>query len=322
MTRVFLCVAGFWIVLSIAAFAGDQTESMRLWLPGNTWALEFDYSGFLGADHEITADLRGRSLSTKDQSDRVILEVTMEPTFTMLTSVEYRDSCMKAQEKWPVHRKDFRRYEVGDIAIVEYVQGRLEETHDGRQPNGRAYCVRDSTQISLWIAGTTMKPSVEELIVRVLESLKIVEVYQPNSYDYILFGSKCYLQKNYQLATDFYEQGLALEKETRALPRWVWLISVDNLGMAYCLSGDRENGRRVFEYGLSEEPEYPMFHYNLACYFAEEKKLDSALACLGKVYEYKANMLPGEKIPDPYKDESFRGYWSNRDFNRFMKSVR
>src|SRR5215831_5512799 len=42
----------------------------------------------------------------------------------------------------------------------------------------------------------------------------------------------------------------------------VWRAVVDNLGMAYGISGDLEKAKVIFDYGVSKDPTYPMFHYN------------------------------------------------------------
>lgn len=64
-----------------------------------------------------------------------------------------------------------------------------------------------------------------------------------------------------------------------------------------------------------------MFHYNLACYYAESEQLDSTIAELSKAYEFKPNMIEGEEFPDPWGHDSFKRYWNNKTFSRFMSRV-
>jgi len=57
-----------------------------------------------------------------------------------------------------------------------------------------------------------------------------------------------------------------------------------------------------------------MFYYNLACAYAESNDRDEAIKNLKLAYEYKDNMLPGEKIPDPKTDSSFKGFLNDNAF--------
>jgi hypothetical protein len=54
-------------------------------------------------------------------------------------------------------------------------------------------------------------------------------------------------------------------------------VLVDNLGMAYGITGDLKKASEIFEYGLSKDDTYPMFYYNLACTYAEMNDLDNTI---------------------------------------------
>ena len=57
-----------------------------------------------------------------------------------------------------------------------------------------------------------------------------------------------------------------------------------------------------------------MLHYNLACSYAEFDDLDSALGDLKFAFAYRQNGLPGEELPDPAKDPSFRRFLADARF--------
>ena len=73
---------------------------------------------------------------------------------------------------------------------------------------------------------------------------------------------------------------------------------VDNLGMSYGITGDLQKAKETFDYGVSKDPTYPLFYYNLACTYAEMNDTAKAGAYLEKAFDYKANVLPGETMPD------------------------
>ncbi len=94
---------------------------------------------------------------------------------------------------------------------------------------------------------------------------------------------------------------------------------VDNLGMSYGISGKLAEAKLTFEYGISQDPEYPMFYYLLACDYGEMGKMDESLEQLRLAYKFKANAIPGESLPDPLTDDSFRNFVKEK---KFLDAVR
>jgi hypothetical protein len=57
-----------------------------------------------------------------------------------------------------------------------------------------------------------------------------------------------------------------------------------------------------------------MYYYNLACADAEENKLPEARIDLQQAFDRTANVNPGETMPVPTEDESFKPYQSDKEF--------
>jgi tetratricopeptide (TPR) repeat protein len=98
-------------------------------------------------------------------------------------------------------------------------------------------------------------------------------------------------------------------------------VLVDNLGMSYGITGDLNKAKETFDYGISKDPSYPMFYYNLACTYAEMNQPDTATGYLKKAFEYKSNVLPGAEMPDPRVDNSFKKLMKNREFRELAESL-
>ena len=91
--------------------------------------------------------------------------------------------------------------------------------------------------------------------------------------------------------------------------------------MAYGMSGDLQKARSIFEKAIAEDPEYPLYCYNLACADAEEKDLAGAQKHLREAFDRKANIIAGEEMPDPTTDDSFLPYRDNRAFWSFLAGL-
>jgi tetratricopeptide (TPR) repeat protein len=135
-------------------------------------------------------------------------------------------------------------------------------------------------------------------------------------------GSYHFLKHDFQAAIPPYQKALELEKQDRKLSNTLWKVLVDNLGMAYGITGNLDKAKETFEYGISKEPDYPMFYYNMACTHAEKENMDKAIEYLRLASDRRENMLPGEPFPDPAKDDSFARFMKNPKFLAALKELK
>ena len=101
-----------------------------------------------------------------------------------------------------------------------------------------------------------------------------------------------------------------------------WRVLVDNLGMAQGVTGDLKGAKGTFDYGVSRDPAYPLFHYNLACVLAESKDRDGAIGELRQAFALKANGIPGEPLPNPARDDSFTRFMKDKTFVAALEEIR
>ena len=134
-------------------------------------------------------------------------------------------------------------------------------------------------------------------------------------------ASRFFLAGDYKKAIPPYQQALDREKQNRTLSEALWRVLIDNLGMAYGISGDLKKAKATFEYGLSKDPKYPMFHYNMACTYAEMDDVDNAILYLRQAFQFKQNMIKGERFPDPRSDSSFQRFMNNEKFVSALREM-
>jgi hypothetical protein len=95
----------------------------------------------------------------------------------------------------------------------------------------------------------------------------------------------------------------------------------DQVGMSYGIAGDIPKSRAIFESAIAKDSEYPLYYYNLACADAQKHKLSAARLHLQEAFARKANVLPGESMPQPAKDGSFLPYRNDKSFWAFIESL-
>ena len=147
-----------------------------------------------------------------------------------------------------------------------------------QQKNIHAYLGSSDLCAEVHLSKIHFKPEDEKLFDQLLSSVRLLpdelssaeNPSQAGQLDpaqpYFKEGSRLYLQHDYTAAAaSEYQKALDLEKQKRTLPRDYFLVLVDNLSMAYGISGNLSQAKATFEYGLTQDAEYPMFYYNLAC---------------------------------------------------------
>ena len=88
-------------------------------------------------------------------------------------------------------------------------------------------------------------------------------VQQPGgktSLEYMKEGNTLFYQKNYPASIAPYQKALDLEKENPQLSKDNWHITIDNLSIAYGISGDLQKSQETIDYGISKDPNYPLFY--------------------------------------------------------------
>jgi tetratricopeptide (TPR) repeat protein len=286
----------------------------ELSLPEKNWTLEFNFKDFQMQESGISPDFRGRRMAASNDRTKVILSVSLGPAQRQLTSKELRDYSWERLKALPVNRDQVKKYEIGQWALLEYVIKEVKGAKDFNQKNVIAYLVKDDTWINFQLSKVMCTPADERFFKDFVASARILPNFSPTSIDNFQYGNHFYLNNNYEKAIVYYKRALEQEKNKPLLKKTSWLVLVDNLALAYGLSGDLEMAQKTIQYGVSKEPTYPMFYYTLARTYARLNDLENCLLNLEKAAQYKPNMISGEKWPEPEKDQSFQRFLNNERF--------
>lgn len=127
-----------------------------------------------------------------------------------------------------------------------------------------------------------------------------------------------YLRHEYKNAIPLYQKALDLQKKQPTIDKAAWRELVDNLGEAYGISGDLKRAKATYAYGLEKDPKYWLFHYDMACTYAEMNDVDHAIFHIKRAFEYKEKSM---KIADPWTDRSFQGLMNNDKFVNALREI-
>lgn len=146
--------------------------------------------------------------------------------------------------------------------------------------------------------------------------------YQAQWSDYFVEGQAFYKQSP-AMGAPFYEAALrrmpAPAGDLKLLN--ARRVALDLVVIALGMSGKVDQARAYAERGIQLDPEYPINYYNLACADAEEGKVTDAKTHLQQAFDRKANVIPGEKMPDPKADDSIQKLKKNKEFWAFVQTL-
>jgi hypothetical protein len=298
---------------------------VQMGFPNEKGVLEFD-AGPITPEIHVRPDGKEVQLKVLDRPDGLNITAFLQHVPFPASPEKCRDAWWPDTRKAPVPHDNLRDTEVKDgIARVEFMITEFKgmKVH---QENLHAYLGGGDLCAEIHLSKVSFEPKDQKLFDDLLASAKLLldavpsnrqNSDAPPTHDgtyYFQEASKLYMQEKYPEAADLYLKALEQEHQHRTLSKDLTRVLIDNLGMSYGMSGKLEQAKATFVFGLTQDPEYPMFYYNLACYYGEVNQMDDALAQLRLAYKYKANSISGEGIPDPLKDDSFRRFVGDEAF--------
>ena len=143
--------------------------------------------------------------------------------------------------------------------------------------------------------------------------------YQPAALDYFQIGQLLF-KTSPAFAAHYYRASLDAMPADGGFttPR---RITTDQLVMALGLAGDLKGSRELAEKAVAADPDYPINYYNLACADAEQGNATKAKKHLQEAFDRRKNVIQGETMPDPAKDDSILKLKGNKAFWEFVMSL-
>ena len=299
----------------------QDASTVSLSLPDIQWSLNVALPGFELKQKELAQNGEATRFLADNPDSGVIISAFLEKAPHSGDSKECRSYYWERAKDSPLKKVGIRKYELSDFAVVEFFVPEYQGM-EVNQKNINAYLAVDGYWIDIHISKTNYQDSDETYFRSILDNVSIDRNYTPSAYENFTYGNLFYQQHQYKRAIPFYEKSLAQEKRHATLDRDYFKVLLDLLGISYGVSGDLEKSKEVLQWAITQEPEYPLFYYNLACAHAELDNMPAAIANLRKAYQYRNNVLEGETLPDPTADSSFSRFMTNKTFMEELNKMR
>jgi tetratricopeptide (TPR) repeat protein len=319
-------------ILVGAVYAQETQESAKteVWFPGKAWALELDGAGFATRANEIQPDGRRYFLSENTKTHAVVsiyLEAAKGPVQpdeckrALLEKEKRNSSLASGSLKGVTYR------EGGEMQILEFTLPELDGSPTN-QKNIFGCLIKDDVFVDIHISKVFFKAADQPMFDALLQSFHFVPreasaASVPSGNSLILFqeGSRYFVAHQYRESIRPYQKALELEKSTPTLDKNLWRVLIDNLSIAYGITHDLTSAREALTYGVSKDPDYPLFYYNLASIAAEKGDLLDTENYLKLAFERRENLIPGELFPDARVDDSFQKLLLQKEFRQFLNAL-
>jgi tetratricopeptide (TPR) repeat protein len=244
-----------------------------------------------------------------------------------VTSAKCRDEALEQEKKSVPSLRVVRSWDLTPqgglpISIATYT---TKQRGGSAGYHERGFVASGNICGDLEVYGSRPIGEADSAVSRIFASYRFDPKYSPRFSDVVLYARILYDTNMFAAAAPYFEKALAMVPADGApFPSATTArrVLTDQAGMAYGMSGNLEKARALFEYAKKSDPEYPMYYYNLACADAEEKNIGAARIHLQQAFARKANVVPGEKMPDPTLDDSFLPYKDQKDFWAFLKQLK
>lgn len=310
------------LTLMVAGTAtGEETPHLAtIALIDQPWAVTLDITGYRVQVDGVKPDGRRYFLAT-NQATSMSLSVTLEKVSGQATEQGCLAHLEDLARTSPAHvRPDTTRFEVQHMPVIEHLIPEARGRH-GEQLHLFACASKDDVYTDIHVSKAGFTAGDDSRLREVLNSLAIVAAAKAGSLDHFRAGSAPYLQGKFEQAIPHYEQAIALEQTNPILDKALWRLLIHNLGVAYGMTGDLMHAKTTFDYGLSQDPENPLFHYHLARTYAGMNDREKAMQSLHAAFHNNHRQDPGEYMPDPRQDVSFRRLMLDPAFRTLTESL-
>ncbi len=279
--------------------------------PGMNHALSVNMDNFKMLDERLDPRWNHKLVYARDVTNKINMTIDLIEPLSKGGSTAYRDLHMKQMERDRYKRSEIKKYETNGNAILEF----MINENEGKEvflKNFIEYLSCEDMWAIVHVSTMPYKEDSDAKLKKVLESVRIIDRFGQDAYSYWTMGNDHYnIKKDYDKAIEAYERAREVDSKKSQLDRYAWIIMMDNLGMAYGMTGKLDKAIEIFNTGIGRYPEHPFFYYCLACAYAEKKDIETALIHLEDAYKRRGHTFLGEKPANPMTDDSFKPFWDN-----------
>jgi tetratricopeptide (TPR) repeat protein len=236
--------------------------------------------------------------------------ITAEYSRQIFDSVLLREQWWSIDKKNPLIKTCVRNYGYDKFAIVEWDA----DAPDGTYKHINAYRAEGGICINAHLSCVNSQLAAGQL----LAMLDLIKISDSTPDEMLECGMALYRGKSYPEAIECLRKWMQSGQRGN-LKDSKRRMAIAALGIAYGASGRLKDAQKALEEALLKDPEYPLFHYNLAGACAGQRDFPKALAHLKLTLKYLDNLEIYMQLPNPANDLLFKELADNPEFKALCK---
>jgi tetratricopeptide (TPR) repeat protein len=299
------------LLLSLIVQAQQPATNLaRVEVPGVPGVLEID----VGASPwhlDFLPEDKWTMLQANQRPDHVIVNALLRQAQFAATAQSCKNEMWsKVQQSLGAKIQNLQENFTGGFAREEFTMS--EEGTPVRQLY--AYLGSRDLCVQVNLSKANFSPDDQKAFEQILASVRLLPDQsgikaaaqtQETSSSLMAQGDEAREQSNYAAAARSYERAFALEKATRTFPDDMFLDLISRLGFAYRMNGNLAKAKDTLDYGLAQNSDYPIFHYDMACVYAQMGDVDQSVGHLRTAYQHRAKVAPTQLPAYPAEDGCF-----------------
>jgi len=272
--------------------------------------IDLDLSGFELIESRTAKNHKTYYVAAKLPETGINFSITAEYNHQIFDSALLREQRWRIDKKNPLFSTCIRKYECNKFAIVEW----NADTPDGTYKHINAYRAEGGICMNAHLFCVNSPLAAGQLSAM----LNLIKINDSTPDEMLEYGVELYRGKSYQEAIECLQKWLERDY-CGNLKNSKHRMAIIAFGISYSNYGRLKDAQKVFEEALLKDPEYPLFHYNLACACAGQGDFPKALDHLKLTLKYRDNLEKFVELPNPVNDLSFKGLSNNAEFKALCK---
>ena len=302
MIMIKILVFTFFCMSVMASYAGTLLLGEK--------RLDLDLNGFELNESRVAKNRKTYYTAAKLPGTGINFSITAEYNHQILDRALLREQWWNIDKKNPLFKTFIRNYGYGKFAVAEWDI----DTPDGTYKHINAYRAEGGICMDAHLYCVNSPIAAGQL----LPMLNLIKINDSTPDEMLEYGVELYRGKSYQEAVECLQKWMQSDQCSNFKDS-KHRMAIIALGIAYGSYGRHKDAQKVFADALLRDPEYPLFHYNLAGACAGQRDFTKALEHLRLTLKFRDNLETYAQLPNPVNDPSFEELANNTEFKALCK---
>lgn len=272
--------------------------------------IDLNLNGFELNESKVTKNRKVYYIYAVMPGTDIKFSISAEYNRQFSDSATLREKWWSVAKKNPLNRTGVKYFTHGKFAVVEWDF----DSPTGSYKHINAYRAEGGICMDVHLACVNSVMAGGQLA----SMLDMVKVNDSTPDEMLGYGMALYRAKSYPEAIECL-QGWRRKNKSPEFKNSKYRLGIVALGSAYGICDRLKEAQEVFEKALQKDPEYPLFHYNLARAYAAQNNSAGMLEQLKLARKYRSNLEPDVQLSNPAASPSFKKFLNNPEFKEVCK---